>query len=80
MRREVIPAASVALIVLGVGLLRINTVWQQPLQLPQAGAIVTVNKGETLSDVLRRAEARQWLTHANWVGIVARIFGSRSAD
>ena len=75
MRREVIPAASVALIVLGVGLLRINTVWQQPLQLPQAGAIVTVDKGETLSDVLRRAEARQWLTHANWVGNVARIFG-----
>ena len=75
MRREVIPAASVALIVLGVGLLRINTVWQQPLQLPQAGAIVTVDKGEALSDVLRRAEARQWLTHANWVGNVARIFG-----
>ena len=75
MRREVIPAVSVALIVLGVGLLRISTFWQQPLQLPQESAIITVNKGESLKQVLRRAEARQWLTHADWVGIVARVFG-----
>ncbi len=75
MRRELIPAVSVALIVLGVGFLRINTFWQQPLQLPQAGAIVTVDKGESLTEVLQRAEARQWLTHAEWVGMVARVFG-----
>ena len=75
MRREVIPAVSVALIVLGVGLLRINTFWQQPLHLPQESAIVTVDKGESLREVLRRAESRQWLTHAEWVGTVARVFG-----
>ena len=75
MRRAVIPAVLLGLIVLGVGLLQINTFWQQPLQLPQESAIVTVNKGESLREVLRQAEARRWLTHANWVGIVARLFG-----
>ena len=75
MRRAVIPAVLLGLIVLGVGLLRMNTFWQQPLQLPQESAIVTVNKGESLREVLRQAEARRWLTHANWVGIVARLFG-----
>ena len=60
MRRAVIPAVLLGLIVLGVGLLRMNTFWQQPLQLPQESAIVTVNKGESLREVLRQAEARRW--------------------
>jgi UPF0755 protein len=55
--------------------LRLSALWDQPLALPAEGAIVTVARGESLRQVLERAEKRQWLTQSNWVGWLARWQG-----
>ena len=55
--------------------LRLSALWDQPLALPAEGAIVTVARGESLRQVLERAEKRQWLRQSNWVGWLARWQG-----
>ena len=55
--------------------LRLSALWDHPLALPAEGAIVTVARGESLRQVLERAEKRQWLRQSNWVGWLARWQG-----
>ena len=59
-------------ILVSAGALRLITAWNQALMLPAEGAVMTVSKGESLSQVLARAEENKWLTRGHWVGIVAR--------
>ncbi len=74
-RRVVLAALLLSTVVIGASMLRLTAVWNQVLALPPAGALITVAKGDSLGQVLARAEQKQWLTRSNWVGVVARWRG-----
>lgn len=74
-KRWVVSVFVLAVVTLTVGALRLTALWEQPLALPAEGAVVTVARGESLRQVLERAEDRQWLTRSNWVGLLARWQG-----
>ena len=74
-KRLILGALLLSAVTIGVGLARLTAAWNQALALPVDGVIITVSKGESLSRVLARAEDNKWLTHSNWVGIVARWQG-----
>ena len=74
--KKLIVAVFVLAIVSFAGsALRLSALWDQPLGLPAEGTIVTVAKGESLRQVLERAENRHWLRQSNWVGWLARWQG-----
>ena len=74
-KRVVLVALLLSAVAVGIGMLRLSTAWNQALLLPVEGALITVAKGESLGQVLARAEDNQWLTHNSWVGVVARWQG-----
>ena len=74
-KRVILGALLLSAVAIGVGLLRLTAAWNQALTTPVDGVIINVSKGESLSRVLARAEDNKWLTHSNWVGIVARWQG-----
>ena len=71
-KRAIFATLLLSAIVVGAGVLRLNSAWNQALVLPADGVIITVAKGESLGQVLARAEDKQWLTRSSWVGAVAR--------
>ena len=74
-KRVALVALLLSAAVVGAGMLRLTTAWNQALVLPQEGVLITVAQGESLSRVLARAEDHQWLTRSSWVGVVARWQG-----
>ena len=74
-KRIVLVALLLSIVAACAGILRLTTVWKQALVLPLTGAIITVAKGESLGEVLARAEHNQWLTRSSWVGVVAQWQG-----
>ena len=74
-KRVALVALLLSAVVVGAGMLRLTTAWNQALVLPQEGVLITVAQGESLSRVLARAEDHQWLTRSSWVGVVARWQG-----
>ena len=53
----------------------INALWHQVITLEESPTVVTIHSGESLHQVLSRAEAQGWLTDAGWVGRLARWQG-----
>ena len=74
-KRVALVALLLSAVLVGVGMLRLITAWNQALALPAEGVLITVAKGENLGQVLARAEDNQWLTRSSWVGVVARWQG-----
>ena len=74
-QRAVLVALLLSAVVVGVGMLRLTTAWNQALVLPAEGVLITVAKGESLGQVLERAEDYQWLNRSRWVSAVARWQG-----
>ena len=74
-KRLFLAALILFAVALTLAVQRVSALWDQPLSLPAEGAIVTVAKGESLGQVLARAEKSQWLTQSKWVGLVARWQG-----
>lgn len=74
-KRILLVALLLSIVAACAGILRLTTVWNQALVLPLTGAIITVAKGESLGQVLARAEHNQWLTRSSWVGVVAQWRG-----
>jgi len=74
-KRVALVALLLSAVVVGAGMLRLTTAWNQALVLPQEGVLITVAQGESLSRVLARAEDHQWLTRSSWVSVVARWQG-----
>lgn len=74
-RRFALAALLLSAIVVGAGMLRLTTAWNQTLLLPADGVLITVAKGESLGQVLARAENNQWLSRSGWVSVVARWQG-----
>ena len=75
MFRALVFVAVLALLGLGGGALQLREIWLQPMTLPQGGATVTISRGESLQQVLRRAQDQQWISHAKWIGWIARWHG-----
>ena len=75
MFRGIVFAAVLVLLVLAGGALQLREVWLQPMSLPQGGATITIARGESLQHVLRRAQDQQWVSHAKWIGWIARWHG-----
>ena len=74
-KRIALVALLLSTVVVGFAMLRLTTVWNQPLSLPAEGVLITVAKGESLGQVLARAEDNQWLSRSPWVSVVARWQG-----
>ena len=74
-KRVLLVALLLSAVAVGASMLRLTTAWNQSLELPQEGVLITVAQGESLSRVLARAEGNQWLTRSSWVGVVARWHG-----
>ena len=74
-KRIALVALLLSAVVVGFAMLRLTTVWNQPLSLPAEGVLITVAKGESLGQVLARAEDNQWLSRSPWVSVVARWQG-----
>ncbi len=74
-KRVALVALLLSAVLVGAGMLRLITAWNQALALPAEGVLITVAKGENLGQVLARAEDNQWLTRSSWVGVVARWQG-----
>ena len=74
-KRVALVALLLSAVVVGAGMLRLTTAWNQALVLPAEGVLITVAKGENLGQVLARAEDNQWLIVSSWVGVVARWQG-----
>ena len=74
-KRVLLVALLLSAVAVGASMLRLTTAWNQSLELPQEGVLITVAQGESLSRVLARAEDHQWLTQSSWVGVVARWQG-----
>ena len=68
-KRIALVALLLSAVVVGFAMLRLTTVWNQPLSLPAEGVLITVAKGESLGQVLARAEDNQWLSRSPWVGL-----------
>jgi len=49
--------------------------WHQAITIEESPTIITIHSGESLRQVLSRAEAQGWLTDAGWVGRLARWQG-----
>ena len=74
-KRVILAVLLLSAVAFGAGGLRLTTAWNQVLVLPDEGGVVTVAKGESLSQVLARMEDHQWLAESVWVGVVARWQG-----
>ena len=74
-KRVLLVALLLTAMAVGAGMLRLTTAWNQALVLPPEGVLITVAKGESLGQVLARAEDNQWLTRGSWVSVVARWKG-----
>ena len=74
-KRIALVALLLSAVGVGVAMLRLTTGWNQALSLPADGVLITVAKGESLGQVLARAEDNQWLTRSSWVSVVARWQG-----
>ena len=74
-KRIALVALLLSAVGVGVAMLRLTTGWNQALSLPADGVLITVAKGESLGQVLARAEDNQWLTRGSWVSVVARWQG-----
>lgn len=74
-KRVALVALLLSAVVVGAVMLRLTTAWNQALVLPAEGVLMTVAKGESLGQVLARAENNQWLTRSSWVGVGARWQG-----
>ena len=74
-KRIALVAFLLSAVGVGVAMLRLNTGWNQALSLPAEGVLITVAKGESLGQVLARAEDNQWLSRSPWVSVVARWQG-----
>ena len=74
-KRVLLVAVMLSAVVVGAGMVRLTTAWNQALVLPLEGALITVAQGESLRRVLARAEDNQWLTRSSWVGVAARWKG-----
>jgi len=74
-QRVALVALLLSAVVVGAGMLRLMTAWNQALVLPTEGVVITVAKGESLGQVLERAEDYQWLNRSRWVSAVARWHG-----
>ena len=73
--RVILPALLFFLaLILGCGYY-INALWHQVITLEESPTVVTIYSGESLHQVLSRAEAQGWLTDAGWVGRLARWQG-----
>jgi UPF0755 protein len=73
--RVILAAVLLSAVAVGVSMLRLTAIWNQALMLPAEGTVITVAKGQSLGQVLARAEDNQWLTRSSWVGVVARWQG-----
>jgi len=74
-QRVALVALLLSAVVVGAGMLRLTTAWNQALVLPTEGVVITVAKGESLGQVLERAEDYQMLNRSRWVSAVARWHG-----
>ena len=73
--RRFLLAAIVVLVSMGGGLLYLKSLWHQTLSLPDVSSVLTIRSGESLHQVLSRAEAQGWLRDAGWIGRFARWQG-----
>jgi len=71
-RRLLLTVIFLALAAIGVSCAALQSIWRQPVMLPEGSAVITIAPGESLGGVLERAEADSWLTQVSWVGFVAR--------
>ena len=74
-KRVIYTAVLLSAVAVGVSMLRLTAVWNQALMLPAEGAVITVDKGQSLGQVLALAEDNQWLTRSSWLGVVAQWQG-----
>ena len=73
--RPLFLAATLVLTSLGAGVVYVTTLWHQTLNLGEASRLLTIESGESLHQILRRAEAQGWLSGAGWVGRLAQWQG-----
>ncbi len=59
----------------GGGSVYLRSLWQQQIALGEASSVITIAPGESLQQILRRAEGQGWLTGAGWVARMARWQG-----
>lgn len=75
MYRAVILTAMLLLASAGGGFFYLRALWQQAVTLEESPSVLTIQSGESLHQVLARAEAQGWLVDAGWVGRLARWRG-----
>jgi len=76
MFRRFFLAATLISVSLGSGLIYLTSLWQQTLNLAEVSSVLTIQPGESLHQVLSRAEARGWLRGASWIGRLAQWQGT----
>jgi UPF0755 protein len=73
--RHLVPTAILVIASLSGSYFYLQGLWQQAITLEESSRVLTINSGESLHQVLSRAETQGWLMDANWVGRIARWQG-----
>lgn len=71
------------LLLLALGLILISwsvwlyaeSVWSQPLLVPERGVFIQISAGDSLGKVLSNAESEGWLRDSGMIGVLARLRG-----
>ena len=75
MRRPLIALLGALSLTAAMSAYALHASWQQPLKLQPEGAVLTIEPGESLQQVLRELENQGWITRARWVGLTAQVLG-----
>ena len=75
MFRSLTTVVCGVLLTAAAGAYVLHSSWHQPLQLQSEGAVLTIEPGESLHQILQGLAQQDWITGVRWVSLVARGLG-----